>query len=78
MPVLDIDKMSIFKQMFLRKRAGGRHNESAWKKAMSYFINWNRKYFTITSEGVYFTDSDEDFRIEEMIPFSVGFKLLYG
>lgn len=41
-------------------------------------FNWSKRFFTITSEGVYFTSGDEDFRIEEMIPFSEGFKLLYG
>lgn len=36
------------------------------------------KLFTISSEGLYYTANDKDFRIEEMIPFSVGFKILYG
>ena len=70
--------MKTFKQLELRKRAGGRHNESIVKKFVSYFTNWDKKQFTISSEGVYYTASDKDFRIEEMIPFSVGFKLLHG
>ena len=64
--------------MELSKRAGGRHNESAMKRAFCYLLNWRKKFFTITSEGVYFTTSDEDFRIEEMIPFPNGFNLQYG
>lgn len=64
--------------MDLTKKAGGRHNESTIKKIATYFTNWTKKHFTITSEGVYYTANDRDFRIEEMIPFSVGFKLVYG
>ena len=45
---------------------------------MCYLTKWSSRFFTITSEGIYYTANENDYTIEEMIPFSVGFSLLHG
>jgi len=64
--------------MKLNKKAGGRHNESNFSKMITYFTSWKHKYFSITSEGFYYTDSEDTFEIKEMIPFNQTFTILYG
>ncbi len=49
-----------------------------FKRAVNYLTAWSTKYFTITSDSVYYTDSEEDFNIKEILPFNHNFSVSYG
>lgn len=67
-------------QTFLKKRSGGRHNEGPCRRCSTIFGNWKKRFFTVTSEGIFYSvgylphESD----IKEMIPFSFHFSIEYG
>jgi hypothetical protein len=62
----------------LLKKAGGRHTESNLSRIMNNFISWRRKFFTITNEGVYYTDDEDLFNVKEMILFNQSFNIQHG
>ncbi len=45
---------------------------------MYNFVSWRHKFFTITNEGIYYTDTDNSFSIKEIILFNQSFSLLHG
>lgn len=56
--------MTTYLQRNLMKKAGGRHTDSSLMRIMNNFVSWRHKFFTITNEGAYYTDSDESFAIK--------------
>lgn len=39
----------------LKKRSGGRYTEAGCRKCLSIFGNWKNRYFTVTSEGIFYS-----------------------
>lgn len=70
--------MVTYFQRNLIKKAGGRHTESSLSRIMNNFISWRHKFFTITNEGLYYTDEEDSFNIKEMLLFNESFSLSHG
>lgn len=75
-----LGRLKIYKQEFLKKRSGGRHNEATCRRCSTFFGNWKKRFFTVTSEGIFYTVGAEESasQIKEMIPFSFHFSIVYG
>ena len=69
--------MKIYYQGVLAKRAGGRHNESNFKKFINMFTTWNDRLVSISPEGIYLC-LPSNLEIEDTIMFSSTFSFLYG
>lgn len=50
--------MKLYYQGRLDKKAGGRHNESSFKKLFNLLSSWDDRLVTITQQGVYLTTAD--------------------
>ena len=71
-------RLKIYFQGYLSKRSWGRHNESGIKKLFNFLASWERRYFTITREGVYFTDGSSSPDILDNLIFSSTFSFCCG
>jgi hypothetical protein len=70
--------MKVYYQVAMTKKAWGRHGESGLKKLFSFLASWDECFFTISAEGIHFTESDESSFILDHLIFSTTFSFIYG
>jgi hypothetical protein len=70
-----------YKEIYVRKRAGGRFNESNVLFRCGAFCRcWKKRYFIINSEGIMYSVGHEprNIKIREFLLFDHNFRILYG
>jgi hypothetical protein len=70
--------MYVYFQTYLSKRNWGRHNESGFKKMFNFLASWERRFFTITKDGLYFTPDEHSHEIQDNLIYSTTFGFTCG
>ena len=62
----------------MSKKSGGRYKTSLITKAKFLCRFYNKRYFVITNEGVFYSVSQKDKHIHDVLTFDKSFEYFYG
>ncbi|KRW98761.1 Phox homologous domain [Pseudocohnilembus persalinus] len=66
------------KQQYMMKRAGGRYSEGCCTRCGILFGKWSYRYFTITTQGVFYSKNSQELKARDQLMFDHNFQVLYG